>query len=118
MKREQPRGGKAVTLIQGFEGKPEDIESLGKQLKTYCGTGGAVKDYEIIIQGDQREKEFFDAQQELVRRHMDPFTVSLEFERVRFSILVGRMQEHAGNGRGARRRSCCSISCQNAAVFI
>jgi translation initiation factor 1 len=50
------RGGKAVTLVTRFEGKTEDIDTLGKQLKNYCGTGGAVKDGEIIIQGDQRDK--------------------------------------------------------------
>jgi translation initiation factor 1 len=50
------RAGKAVTLVQGFIGTEEDIEVLGKQLKNYCGTGGSVKDGEIIIQGDQREK--------------------------------------------------------------
>jgi translation initiation factor 1 len=50
------RGGKAVTLIEGFIGKGEDLEVLGKQLKNYCGTGGAVKDGQVIIQGDQRDK--------------------------------------------------------------
>ena len=50
------RAGKAVTLVEGYTGKTEDLESLGKTLKTFCGTGGSVKDGLIIIQGDQREK--------------------------------------------------------------
>lgn len=50
------RGGKAATIIAGFLGKEADMELLGKKLKNYCGTGGSVKDREIIIQGDQREK--------------------------------------------------------------
>ena len=52
------RSGKAVTLVENFVGTEEDLEKLGKQLKTFCGTGGSVKDREVIIQGDQREKIF------------------------------------------------------------
>lgn len=52
------RAGKAVTLVENFKGTEEDIEDLGKKLKNFCGTGGSVKDREIIIQGDQREKVF------------------------------------------------------------
>ena len=50
------KGNKVTTVIREFSGRNEDLEALGKMLKQACGSGGTVKDWEILIQGDKRKE--------------------------------------------------------------
>jgi translation initiation factor 1 len=50
------RKGKTVTIIRGFQASPETLSDLLKKLKTQCGAGGTIKENEIEIQGDHKQK--------------------------------------------------------------
>ena len=55
-KEKKGRGGKVVTVVEGFEGSDLAMKELAKELKQHCGTGGAAKGDDIIIQGDLADK--------------------------------------------------------------
>lgn len=50
------RGGKTVTVVSGFTGREDDLKELGRLLKTKSGVGGSVKDGEILIQGELKQR--------------------------------------------------------------
>jgi translation initiation factor 1 len=50
------RKGKTVTVISGFQAKPETLADLLKKLKSQCGAGGTIEENEILIQGDHAQK--------------------------------------------------------------
>ena len=64
------RGGKAVTLVRGLALDEAALNTLGKQLRASCGTGGTVKDGVIEVQGDHCERviELLQAQGRTVKR--------------------------------------------------
>jgi translation initiation factor 1 len=52
----EKRNGKPTTIISGYEGEEEDFKILAKEIKTKLAVGGSIKDFEIILQGDYRDK--------------------------------------------------------------
>jgi len=49
-------GGRLLTVVKEFVGADDELLSLGKVLKTKCSSGGTVKNGDILIQGDHRDK--------------------------------------------------------------
>ena len=52
----EKRKGKPITILEGYNGADSDLKILAKELKTKLSVGGTVKNNNIIIQGDYRDK--------------------------------------------------------------
>lgn len=52
----EKRKGKPITILEGYNGADSDLKKLAKDLKTFLGVGGSVKNETIIIQGDYRDR--------------------------------------------------------------
>lgn len=50
------KGGKVATVVENYIASADDLQALCKELKSKCGVGGSVKEGEILLQGDHREK--------------------------------------------------------------
>lgn len=50
------RGGKTATVVIGLPGTDADLDTLLKQLKAKCGTGGTRAGRDLVLQGDLRER--------------------------------------------------------------
>ena len=50
------RGGKTVTVVFGLPNSATFLKELCQDLKRECGTGGAVVDATVQLQGDLRER--------------------------------------------------------------
>lgn len=50
------RGGKTVTVVRGLAADAVTVETIARQLKAACGSGGAVKDGAVELQGDHRDQ--------------------------------------------------------------
>lgn len=53
---DRKKGGKILTIVRGYKGNKQDLNALGKLLRKKCGVGGSVKNHEILVQGNVRDK--------------------------------------------------------------
>ena len=56
IRMEKRRKGKQVTVIRGLDAETTDLSQLLTRLKNLCGAGGAIKDNDIEVQGDQQQR--------------------------------------------------------------
>ena len=49
-------GNRILTVVTGMKGNDQLFIKISKELKRACGVGGSVKDKQILIQGNHREK--------------------------------------------------------------
>ena len=50
------RKGKTVTVLDGLPANADFLRETAGRLKKLCGTGGAVRDGRIELQGDHRDR--------------------------------------------------------------
>jgi translation initiation factor 1 len=53
---EKRASGKGVTVVDGLPNNRGFLESLARELKKSCGTGGRAAEGWVELQGDQRER--------------------------------------------------------------
>lgn len=56
LRLENRSSGKNVTVVDGLPRNPAFLQTLAKELKKACGTGGHAEVSSIELQGDQRER--------------------------------------------------------------
>jgi translation initiation factor 1 len=52
----EKRKGKPITIIEGYNGAKKDFKMLAQILKKELSVGGGIKNKQIIVQGDYRDR--------------------------------------------------------------